>query len=30
MGLGNVEPMVVVGKDGVTAVVVRAGGDTAE
>ena len=24
MGLGNVEPMVVVGKDGVTAIVVRA------
>ena len=30
MGLGNVEPMVVVGKDGVMAVVVRAGCDTAK
>jgi len=30
MGLGNVESIVVVGKDGVVAVVVRAGGDTAK
>ena len=30
MGLGDVEPMVVIGKDGVLAVVVGAGGDTAE